>query len=328
LFIQLGIAMKPYHLLTAAGLLVTANAFAQHDHAAAPAADTVPKAMCGMDHGDGKKACDMPMDGKGMKHEKGMTPEMMAAHHREMLQDILKGDWRDPKNTARDKYRHPLETLSFFGTSPHSKVIEIWPGGGWYSEIIAPYATKHGSYTGAVNNPATLEKESSKAYYAKQNQTLRDKFAAKPEIYGKAVLLEFDPAKPVFGAPGSADAVLTFRNVHNWRMSKQAEGMFAGFFAALKKGGTLGVVEHRAAKDVADDDKSGYVSEAQVIALAIKAGFRLDARSEVNANPKDTKDYPGGVWTLPPTYGQGDKDRAKYEAIGESDRMTLRFVKP
>jgi predicted methyltransferase len=320
--------MKPYHLLTAAGLLVTANAFAQHDHAAAPAADTVPKAMCGMDHGDGKKACDMPMDGKGMKHEKGMTPEMMAAHHREMLQDILKGDWRDPKNTARDKYRHPLETLSFFGTSPHSKVIEIWPGGGWYSEIIAPYATKHGSYTGAVNNPATLEKESSKAYYAKQNQTLRDKFAAKPEIYGKAVLLEFDPAKPVFGAPGSADAVLTFRNVHNWRMSKQAEGMFAGFFAALKKGGTLGVVEHRAAKDVADDDKSGYVSEAQVIALAIKAGFRLDARSEVNANPKDTKDYPGGVWTLPPTYGQGDKDRAKYEAIGESDRMTLRFVKP
>ena len=320
--------MKPYHLLTAAGLLVTANAFAQHDHAAAPAADTVPKAMCGMDHGDGKKACDMPMDGKGMKHEKGMTPEMMAAHHREMLQDILKGDWRDPKNTARDKYRHPLETLSFFGTSPHSKVIEIWPGGGWYSEIIAPYATKHGSYTGAVNNPATLEKESSKAYYAKQNQTLRDKFAAKPEIYGKAVLLEFDPAKPVFGAPGSADAVLTFRNVHNWRMSKQAEGMFAGFFAALKKGGTLGVVEHRAAKDVADDDKSGYVSEAQVIALAIKAGFRLDARSEVNANPNDTKDYPGGVWTLPPTYGQGDKDRAKYEAIGESDRMTLRFVKP
>ena len=320
--------MKPYHLLTAAGLLATANAFAQHDHAAAPAADTVPKAMCGMDHGDGKKACDMPMDGKGMKHEKGMTPEMMAAHHREMLQDILKGDWRDPKNTARDKYRHPLETLSFFGTSPHSKVIEIWPGGGWYSEIIAPYATKHGSYTGAVNNPATLEKESSKAYYAKQNQTLRDKFAAKPEIYGKAVLLEFDPAKPVFGAPGSADAVLTFRNVHNWRMSKQAEGMFAGFFAALKKGGTLGVVEHRAAKDVADDDKSGYVSEAQVIALAIKAGFRLDARSEVNANPKDTKDYPGGVWTLPPTYGQGDKDRAKYEAIGESDRMTLRFVKP
>ena len=320
--------MKPYHLLTAAGLLVTANAFAQHDHAAAPAADTVPRAMCGMDHGDGKKACDMPMDGKGMKHEKGMTPEMMAAHHREMLQDILKGDWRDPKNTARDKYRHPLETLSFFGTSPHSKVIEIWPGGGWYSEIIAPYATKHGSYTGAVNNPATLEKESSKAYYAKQNQTLRDKFAAKPEIYGKAVLLEFDPAKPVFGAPGSADAVLTFRNVHNWRMSKQAEGMFAGFFAALKKGGTLGVVEHRAAKDVADDDKSGYVSEAQVIALAIKAGFRLDARSEVNANPKDTKDYPGGVWTLPPTYGKGDKDRAKYEAIGESDRMTLRFVKP
>ena len=257
-----------------------------------------------------------------------MSAEQKAAHHREMLQDILKGDWRDPKNTARDQYRHPMETLGFFGITPHSKVIEIWPGGGWYSEIIAPYATKHGSYTGAVNNPAVIEKESSKAYYAKQNQALRDKFAAKPEVFGKATLLEFDPAKPVFGAPGSADAVLTFRNVHNWRMAKQAEGMFAGFFAVLKKGGTLGVVEHRAAKDVADDDKSGYVSEAQVIALATKAGFKLEARSDINANPKDTKDYPGGVWTLPPTYGQGDKDRAKYEAIGESDRMTLRFVKP
>jgi predicted methyltransferase len=191
-----------------------------------------------------------------------------------------------------------------------------------------PYATKHGSYTGAVTNPAVIEKESSKAYNAKQNQALRQKFAAKPEIYGKATLLEFNPAKPVFGAPGSADAVLTFRNVHNWRMAKQAEDMFAGFFAVLKKGGTLGVVEHRAAKDVADDDRSGYVSEAQVIALATQAGFKLDARSEVNANPNDTKDYPGGVWTLPPTYGQGDTDRATYQAIGESDRMTLRFVKP
>lgn len=320
--------MKPYYLLTAVGLLTAGTAFAQHDHAAAPVVETAPKAMCGMDHGDGKKACDMPMESKGMDHEKGMTPEMKATHHREMLQEILKGDRRDPKNTARDKYRHPLETLGFFGVNPHSKVIEIWPGGGWYSEIIAPYATKHGSYTAAVNNPAAIEKESSKAYYAKQNQALRDKFAAKPEIYGKAVVHELDPAKPVFGAPGSADVVLTFRNVHNWRMAKQAEGMFAGFFAVLKKGGTLGVVEHRAAKDVAEDDRSGYVSEAQVIALATKAGFTLDARSEVNANPKDTKDYPGGVWTLPPTYGQGDKDRAKYEAIGESDRMTLRFVKP
>ena len=139
--------MKAISLLTAAGLLASATVFAQHDHAAATAAETETdsKAMCGMDHGDGKKACAMPMEGKGMDHEKGMTPEMMAAHHREMLQDILKGDWRDPKNAARDQYRHPLETLTFFGITPHSKVIEISPGGGWYSEILVPYATKHGS---------------------------------------------------------------------------------------------------------------------------------------------------------------------------------------
>jgi len=124
------------------------------------------------------------------------------------------------------------------------------------------------------------------------------------------------------------DAVLTFRNVHNWRGNKQAEGMFKAFYEVLKKGGTLGVVEHRANQDVAIDDKSGYVSEAQVIALATQAGFKLVAKSEINANTKDTKDYPGGVWTLPPTYGQGDKDREKYAAIGESDRMTLKFVKP
>jgi predicted methyltransferase len=266
--------MKPYHLFAAIGVLASAAAFAQHDHSTATA------------------------DKHGMDHEKNMSPEKMAAHHREMLQEILKGDWRDPKNAARDQYRHPLETLTFFGITPHSKVIEISPGGGWYSEIIAPYATKHGSYTGAVTNSAVIEKESSKAYFAKQNQALRDKFAAKPEIYGKAALHEYDPAKPEFGAPGSADAVLTFRNVHNWRMAKQAESMFAGFFAVLKKGGTLGVVEHRAAKDVAEDDRSGYVSEAQVIALATQAGFKLDARSEVNANPNDTKDYPGGFESI------------------------------
>jgi predicted methyltransferase len=218
--------------------------------------------------------------------------------------------------------------LELFGVTPESKVIEIWPGGGWYAEILAPYASKHGSYTGAINNPNVFEKESTKAYYLKQNTALRDKFAAKPDVYGKANLVEIDPAKPVLGKPGSADVVLTFRNVHNWRMAKQAEGMFAGFYDVLKKGGTLGVVEHRAAKDVADDDKSGYVSEAQVIALATQAGFKLVGKSEINANPKDTKDYPGGVWTLPPTYGAGDKDKEKYAAIGESDRMTLKFVKP
>jgi len=261
------------------------------------------------------------------EHKK-MSAEQMDANHAEMMQEILNSPWRSEANKARDVYRHPAETLAFFGVTPHSKVIEISPGGGWYADILVPYATKHGSYTGAVNDPASVEKESTKAYYTKANKGLTDKFAANPEVFGKAQVLLFNPAKPMFGKPGSADAVVTFRNVHNWRMGKQAEGMFAGFYDVLKKGGTLGVVEHRAAKDVADDDKSGYVSEAQVIALATQAGFKLVGKSEINANPKDTKDYPGGVWTLPPTYGAGDKDKEKYAAIGESDRMTLKFVKP
>lgn len=257
-----------------------------------------------------------------------MSADQKASHHAEMMQEILNSPWRTDANKARDVYRHPAETLAFFGVTPHSKVIEIWPGGGWYADILVPYATKHGSYTAAVNDPASIEKESTKAYYAKANKGLTDKFADNPEVFGKAKLVLIDPAKPVFGKPGSADVVLTFRNVHNWRMAKQQDGMFAGFYNVLKKGGTLGVVEHRAANDVAEDDKSGYVSEAQVIAAATKAGFKLVAKSEINANAKDTKDYQGGVWTLPPTYGLGEVDKAKYAAIGESDRMTLKFVKP
>ena len=225
----------------------------------------------------------------------------------------------------RDRYRHPLETLQFFGIENDMTVVEIWPGGGWYSEILAPFLAARGRYI-AAQYPDT---PSAPDYQKQTLAAYRKAIAAHPELYSRVTVSAI--GAPNFwqpAPPNSADLVLTFRNVHNWRMAKQAEGMFAGFFAVLKKGGTLGVVEHRAAKDVAEDDRSGYVSEAQVIALATKAGFKLDARSEVNANPKDTKDYPGGVWTLPPTYGQGDKDRAKYEAIGESDRMTLRFVKP
>ena len=265
-------------------------------------------------------------NGKG--EHKNMSAAEMQAHHDAMLQEILKGAWRDPKNLERDAARHPAGTLEFFGVTPHTNLIEVTPGGGWYAEILVPYVTKHGSYTGAIIDPAKTSSERSKEYYIKANKTLLDKFSAKPDVYGKAKTVEYDPAAPVFGKPGSADTVLTFRNVHNWRMGKQAEGMFKGFHAVLKKGGILGVVEHRANKDVTDEDKSGYVSEAQVIALATQAGFKLVGKSEINANPKDTKDYADGVWTLPPTYRLGDKDKEKYAAIGESDRMTLKFVKP
>ena len=243
------------------------------------------------------------------------------------LDAALKGDWRDPKNAARDIYRHPKETLSFFGITPTQTVVEITPGGGWYSEVLAPYLKANGQYVAAVVDPAAAS-EKSRNYYQRGLDGLQKKFTDGPAQFDKATVVKYDPAAPVFGSAGSADVVLTFRNVHNWRSAKQAEGMFKGFFAALKPGGVLGVVEHRANKDVAADDDSGYVSEAQVIALAEAAGFRLDAKSEVNANPKDTKDYANGVWTLPPTNQHPEAERARYQAIGESDRMTLRFVKP
>jgi predicted methyltransferase len=183
-----------------------------------------------------------------------------------------------------------------------------------------PYATVHGSYTAAVNDPLKMSSERSKEYYAQQNQALRQKFTDNPAVYGKAKIVEFDPAQPVLGMDGSLDAVLTFRNVHNWRGNGQAEGMFKAFYNVLRQGGTLGVVEHRANADVPADDKSGYVSQAQVIALAEQAGFKLVAQSEINANPKDTKDYPGGVWTLPPVLREGDSNREKYLAIHRRKR--------
>jgi predicted methyltransferase len=244
-----------------------------------------------------------------------------------VLDAALKGDWRDPKNAARDVYRHPKETLSFFGVTPTQTVVEITPGGGWYAEVLAPYLKNGGTYVAAVVDPASAA-EKSRNYYQRSVDGLQKKFTDGPAQYDKATTVKYDPAAPVFGAPASADVVLTFRNVHNWRKASQAEGMFKGFFAVLKPGGVLGVVEHRANQDVAADDDTGYVSEAQVIALAEAAGFRLDAKSEVNANPKDTKDYANGVWTLPPTNQHPEAERAKYQAIGESDRMTLRFVKP
>src|SRR5690606_12976155 len=165
-------------------------------------------------------------------------------------------------------------------------------------------------------------------YAARSKEGLEALFAAHPAQFGDARVVAYDPAAPVFGPAASADAVLTFRNVHNWRSDGVAEAMFRGFFEVLKPGAVLGVVEHRAAGDVADDDRTGYVGQDQVVALATAAGFRLDAASEVNANPRDTRDHPNGVWTLPPGNNHDAEDRQMYEAIGESDRMTLRFIKP
>ncbi|MBN6150585.1 class I SAM-dependent methyltransferase [Xanthomonas sp. AmX2] len=244
------------------------------------------------------------------------------------LQAAIDGSWRDRAYVARDAYRHPGQTLAFFGIKPTHTVIEITPGGGWYSEILAPYLRERGQYVAAVVDPAAVPEGRGRDYQQKARTTLEQKFAAAPAQYGKAKLVGYAPTAPVFGPAASADLVLTFRNVHNWRMSGQAEGMFKGFYQVLKPGGVLGVVEHRAKADVPADDKSGYVGQAQVIAMAEAAGFKLAGKSEVNANPRDTKDYPGGVWTLPPSNSHDAADEAKYKAIGESDRMTLKFVKP
>jgi predicted methyltransferase len=243
------------------------------------------------------------------------------------LDAALAGAARTDANKARDVWRHPRETLGFFGVQPTHTLIEITPGGGWYTEILAPYLREQGHYIGAIVDPAKAGGASD--YYTKSNAELRAKLAATPAAYDKGMLVEYDPAAPVFGEPGSADMVVTFRNVHNWMSQGNAQAMFDGFYAVLKPGGVLGVSEHRANADVPEGDKSGYVSENQVVTFAKNAGFEWAGGSEINANPKDTKDHPNGVWTLPPTLRlpEGD-DGQKYKDIGESDRMTLKFVKP
>ncbi|MDB6141430.1 MAG: hypothetical protein JWP80_474 [Pseudomonas sp.] len=236
---------------------------------------------------------------------------------------VLAGDWRAPENSARDQYRHPQQTLQFFGLRANQTLIEITPGNGWYSELLAPLLKDKGRYIAAVQAPDSGDNA------RKSEEKLKQKFAADPKHYAKAKVQEFDPQNPSFGKPASVDTVLTFRNVHNWVMADDAPQMFKAFYTVLKPGGTLGVVDHRA-KDGATEESikdSGYLPTAYVIKLATDAGFTLAGASEVNANPKDTKDYEHGVWTLPPSYTLGDQDRAKYAAIGESDRMTLRFIK-
>ncbi|WP_229427634.1 class I SAM-dependent methyltransferase [Methylomonas fluvii] len=244
------------------------------------------------------------------------------------LETAVASKWRDPANAARDKWRHPLQTLTFFGVNPQQTVIEITPGYGWYAEILAPLLRENGHYIAAVINPDSAVKDSAKNYYAKQVNALERKLRAAPCLYGSPEIRLYDEARPMFGAPASADVVLTFRNVHNWREADSVALMFKGFFDVLKPGGTLGLVEHRANGDVADDDFSGYIGQNQLIAWAGAAGFVLQAASEINANPADNKDREGGVWRLPPAFGLGSKDRDKYAAVGESDRMTLRFLKP
>lgn len=234
------------------------------------------------------------------------------------LAAVIRGPQRSEANKARDRYRHPLEVLTFFGVRADSSVVEIMPGrAGYWAEILAPYLKDHGHYTASGGAERDIE-------------PLKERIAASPELYGKIVTTEFAGGDQEIAPPGSADFVLTFRNIHNWMRAGTADAVFRVFYRALKPGGILGVEEHRGLPGAPQDPqaKSGYVRQDYAIALAEKAGFKLLGSSEINANPKDTKDYPEGVWTLPPTYRLGDRDKDKYAAIGESDRFVLKFQKP
>jgi predicted methyltransferase len=240
------------------------------------------------------------------------------------LEKAVASPERTPAMVTRDRARHPAEELAFFGIRPTMTVIEIWPEGGYWTEILAPYLREHGTYIAAVT-PRSLGSGA-----AKMDDEFQAKLDAHKATYGSVKVVDFAKGDDGLGAPGSADMVVTFRNLHNWMGRGWADDAFADFFKVLKPGGILGIEEHRGRTDQPQDPeaKSGYVRQDFTIAMAKKAGFEFVGSSEIDANPRDTKDYPEGVWTLPPTYTLGDKDHAKYEAIGEADNYVLNFRKP
>lgn len=241
------------------------------------------------------------------------------------IEKLLSAPHRMPRNVARDVHRHPAETLAFFGVRADSTVVEILPGSvGYYMEILAPFLQARGRYIAANRD------ELAPPRYLADHRRLLARLDAEPMEYGKVVVTKFNAGRHEIAPAGSADFVLTFRNLHNWVERGEVEGALAAFHRALKPGGVLGVVDHRGRTDLTQEAqmKSGYVREDYAIAIIERAGFRYAGSSEVNANPRDTKDHPEGVWTLPPALRLKDKDRAKYLAIGESDRFTLKFVKP
>jgi predicted methyltransferase len=234
---------------------------------------------------------------------------------------VVSGSHRSDEDKARDRHRRPVETLAFFGIREDMTVVEIWPGGGWYTRILAPFLKDKGKLYLAAYRPGFLIRNATNAQ--------REEVAAKPEIFGTPIFTVLEKGAYEVAPPGSADLVLTFRNLHNWMDGGNVEEVLNAMHRALKPGGVLGFVEHRANPGAQDPRaKSGYVTEEYAIKLVEAAGFKLVAKSELNANPKDTKDHPKGVWALPPSYALGDVDRRKYAAIGESDRMTLKFIKP
>jgi len=243
------------------------------------------------------------------------------------LDAALAAPTRSAENRSRDVYRHPGETLEFFGFRPDMTVIELWAGGGWYTEILAPALRDSGRLIVTTYG----ETDDPEAYRTKSHRMLVEKLAKAPDVYDEVELLTFwPPEADSLGESASADLIVTFRNIHSMTRRGQQQAFFAAAYDVLKPGGVLGIVQHRASEgvDPVENADKGYIPQSYVVSLAEDAGFRLDGTSEINANAKDTRDYPEGVWTLPPRLRSKDPDKSRFIAIGESDRMTLRFVKP
>lgn len=262
------------------------------------------------------------------------TPlEAMDVETTQALGAALDGNQRSAENKARDVYRHPQATLAFFGFEAHMTVVEFWPGGGWYTEILAPALRGSGKLVAAHYGENTGSDYRTRSYLG-----FVEKLAARPEIYDQVKLMAWGKgAGNALGQDSSADMVVTFRNMHSLIRGDQLDAFLDAAFRVLKPGGVLGLVQHRGQTlsdrgpgdiNIAEEAGSGYVPQGYLIDKVTTAGFVLDGQSEINANPRDTKDYPEGVWTLPPSLRLGETEQTKYLAIGESDRMTLRFVKP
>ena len=241
------------------------------------------------------------------------------------LDGILAGSQRTAVDRARDRFQHPKETLLFFGIRPRTRVLQVWPESGWYTKIIAPLVRERGQYHAAV-----IAEDPGSRFLTARLASYRQLLASRPDLYGGVKIMTFPPDGRDAVPPGSVDMVLSFRDLHEWMASGNAQQALATIYRALAPGGVFGVVDNRADPTVPQDPraKTGYVRQDYAIRMIQAAGFRLVATSEVNANPSDTKNYPCGVWALPPDFRLGNIDRAKYEAIGESDRFTLKFVKP
>ena len=279
-------------------------------------------------------AAPLAVAGCGLRPAKRRPEAQSGAPAPFSLADAVASDARPPAERARDAWRHPQETLAFFGVRPGMTVIELWPGVGWYTAILAPWLARNGGRLIAAGLETTGPQPPAAI---RLMAAYRQRLASHPDLFGKVEVTAFGPHSGPLGPPASADMVLTFRNLHNWMAEGFIDKALRDVAAVLKPGGVFGVEEHRAAAGVVQDPTApnGYVTEAYVRAVASEAGLSFAASSEINANPRDTRDHPFGVWTLPPTRqsapdGKPDNllfDHRPYDAIGESDRMTLRFVR-